>query len=689
MQKVTKRRYHHRITGYETDIVNSAPLQPARLCFDNEGTPVSLDFNDIYFCRNNGLAETRYVFLDGNQLPERFIRQDRSLFVVAESGFGTGLNFLALWQEFSQFRTRFPDACLQRLHMISFEKYPLTPDDLRKAHQYWPCLTPLAKQLQQHWPVALPGCHRLLFEQGQVTLDLWLGDINQFLSDPDTSLHQQVDAWFLDGFAPDKNPGMWSETLFRAMARLTRPGGSVATFSAAGIVRRGLQQAGFKTEKRKGFAAKREMLTARLATQTILPHPRPWYQRLPATSTQEMAIIGGGIASALLALALLRRGIKVTLYCADNTPAQGASGNRQGTVYPLLHHQDQELNQFFLAAFTFARQLYDSLPVNVEHSWCGVTQLAFDEKNQRKLQQIMTLNLPDALVHAVSARQASAACGLPVSHPGLEYPAGGWINPAQLTTALLALAEQQGLTIHYQYNAVALHYQQGWQIDFANGHQRQHRVVILANGWQISQFAQTATLPVTPVAGQVSHIPTTPDLMRLRQVLSYDGYLTPYNPANLTHCLGATHHRYQQHACYRQQDQLLNRQRLIDCLAGQNWTSQTDISGQQARCAVRLVVRDHLPLIGNAPDRQATLSQYARLATLASVPVAPYYQDLFILAALGSRGLTSAPLAAEILAAQISGEPQPLDNATLNALNPNRLWVRKLLKGRIPRYRQL
>ncbi len=200
---------------------------------------------------------------------------------------------------------------------------------------------------------------------------------------------------------------------------------------------------------------------------------------------------------------------------------------------------------------------------------------------------------------------------------------------------------------------------------------------------------QTEKLPVYPVGGQVSHIPTTPGLGALRQVLCYDGYLTPQNPANGMHCIGASYHRGVSEMRYQEDDQQHNRQRLIDCLPQAQWTHEVDVSAGDARCGVRCATRDHLPMVGNAPDYAATLSVYADLSRQAdaahAVPPAPALDNLFVLGALGSRGLCSAPLAAEILASQMSGEPLPLDGPTLAALNPNRLWVRKLLKGRAAR----
>ncbi|EOZ1517687.1 TPA: bifunctional tRNA (5-methylaminomethyl-2-thiouridine)(34)-methyltransferase MnmD/FAD-dependent 5-carboxymethylaminomethyl-2-thiouridine(34) oxidoreductase MnmC [Enterobacter hormaechei subsp. xiangfangensis] len=658
-------------------------IQPANLEFNAEGTPVSRDFDDVYFSNDNGLEETRYVFLDGNHLGTRFPEHPRRLFVVAESGFGTGLNFLTLWQAFDCFRAAYPEATLQRLHFISFEKFPLTAHDLRLAHQRWPELAHWAEQLQTQWPPAIGGCHRLILDDGRVTLDLWLGDINDLTDKLDDSMNQKVDAWFLDGFAPAKNPDMWSPHLFSAMARLARPGATLATFTSAGFVRRGLQEAGFTMRKTKGFGRKRDMLVGVMEQDLAIPAQAPWFARRASTS-REVAIVGGGIASALLSLALLHRGWQVTLYCADEGPAAGASGNRQGALYPLLSAHDPALFQFFPAAFTFARRLYDSLPVAFDHDWCGVTQLGWDEKSQQKITQMLSLGLPETIAHAVTAQQVAETAGVDTGCGGIQYPLGGWLCPAELTSAAIALGQSRGLIVHYAHKVQSLSRTAHWELRFADGKEAQHASVVLANGHHITQFTQTASLPVYPVGGQVSHIPTAPELSKLRQVLCYDGYLTPQNPSNGHHCIGASYHRGETDMQYSEADQQQNRQRLVDCFPDASWAKEVDVSEGQARCGVRCATRDHLPMAGNVPDYDATLEVYQDLADSKETAVsAPVHPELFMLGGLGSRGLCSAPLLAEVLAAQMSDEPVPLDRVTLAGLNPNRLWVRKLLKGKM------
>ncbi|MBL7636331.1 bifunctional tRNA (5-methylaminomethyl-2-thiouridine)(34)-methyltransferase MnmD/FAD-dependent 5-carboxymethylaminomethyl-2-thiouridine(34) oxidoreductase MnmC [Atlantibacter hermannii] len=660
-------------------------IKPATLDFNNEGTPVSRDFDDVYFSNDNGLEETRYVFLGGNQLPARFAQHPRTLFTVAETGFGTGLNFLTLWQAFDAFCTNHPDATLNRLHFVSFEKFPLQAEDLARAHAAWPELAPWAEKLHRQWPPLLPGCQRLLFDNGRVTLDLWLGDVNDLIPELDDALQGQVDAWFLDGFAPAKNPDMWTPQLFNAMARLARPGATLATFTSAGFVRRGLQDAGFTMQKSKGFGRKREMLTGVLENALPARSLTPWYQ-CQAAQGDDVAIVGGGVASALLALALLRRGKQVTLYCEDDAPAQGASGNRQGALYPLISHSNPALTRFFPAAFSFARRLYDALPVAFDHDWCGVTQLGWDEKSAAKIAEMLALDLPENVARGVDAHAVLARSGVETGCGGIEYPLGGWLCPAQLTAGAMTLAEQQGLTVHYRRAVKQLLHDERWQVICADGQQAAHDAVVLANGSKLNQFEQTAMQPVYAVAGQVSHIPTSPLLSALRQVLCYDGYLTPVNPQNQHHCIGASYHRGMENAQYSEDDQQHNRQRLIDCFPDHAWPREVDVSAGEARVGVRCATRDHMPMVGNVADYPALLEQYALLSRTSDmpekVPAAPVHPNLFMLGALGSRGLCSAPLAAEILAAQMCDEPLPMDGSTLAALNPNRLWVRKLLKGK-------
>lgn len=659
----------------------------AQLGWNEAGTPVSDQFDDVYFSNVNGLEETRYVFLKQNHLPERWQEYDQRRFVIAETGFGTGLNFLAVWQWFEQFRQQHPNAPLKELHFISFEKYPLSKADLIKAHQSWPELADYAVQLQQHYPIAVPECQRIVLADGAITLDLWFGDIKDCMPLVPVSAQGLVDAWFLDGFAPSKNPEMWNQNLFDGMARLAKQDCSCATFTAAGFVRRGLIEAGFAMKKVKGYGTKREMIAGNLTERQAVTNFKPWFHRTPSSQHEHIAIIGGGIASATLATALLRRGQKVTLYCQDEHAAQRASGNRQGAVYPLLNGEHRGVSRVFAPGFLFARQFVEQAAekISFDHDWCGITQLMWDEKSTTKLSKMLEGRFDPMLIHHLDAEQTSAAIGLPITMESIQYPLGGWLCPAQLTQGLIdELTKDARFKIKYNHKIDAItRIDDHWTLSSQAGDVT-HDCVVIANGNEFASFEQSAHIPLGQVKGQVSHIPTTPELSSLKSVLCYDGYMTPANPNNQQHCIGASYDRshldYQFDATAQQE----NGDKLRHCVPNESWPLAVDTSGNQSRQGIRCVSRDHLPFVGNLADYGQVKAQYEHLAQLdlEQAQPTPHYPDLFCLLGLGSRGLSSAPLMAELLASQICGDPLPLPVDVLETLDPSRMWVRKLRKGK-------
>ncbi|MPW35414.1 bifunctional tRNA (5-methylaminomethyl-2-thiouridine)(34)-methyltransferase MnmD/FAD-dependent 5-carboxymethylaminomethyl-2-thiouridine(34) oxidoreductase MnmC [Vibrio sp. B1Z05] len=680
-------------------------IKHAQLDWNDAGTPVSEQFDDVYFSNNDGLAETRYVFLTQNQLPVRWPTFNQSRFVIAETGFGTGLNFLAVWKEFELFRAQYPQAPLTQLHFISFEKYPVTLNDLQQAHKAWPELEKYATELQQHYPMALSGCHRLILADGAITLDLWLGDIKDNLPDVPTHSDGIVDAWFLDGFAPSKNPEMWNQDLFDGMAKLAKQDCTVATFTAAGFVRRGLIEAGFDMSKAKGFGHKRDMIVGSMRDKQPYSNILPHFAREPLTSVfdsntpdkpvDNIAIIGGGVASACLAYSLVQKGAQVTLYCQDEQLAQGASGNRQGALYPLLNGDHNAVSQVFSNGFVFARQFYDHVAAKVsfDHDWCGVTQLFWNEAEQTKLSRIVQGQYPHELVTQLNPEQTARTIGLDCSYGSVLYPQGGWLSPSQCTQGIIEfLAQQQQLTLNQPCKVTQLEQnEQGWlvtsqQMDehiSEQKNQQQYTAVVIANGHNFDEFAQAQSIPLGKVKGQVSHIPTTTQLQKLNTVLCYDGYLTPKSPLD-QHCIGASYDSRDHSTDYNELHQQQNASKLQQCLPDQSWPAEVDVSAKDARQGIRSVSRDHLPFIGNVGKFADIVTQYANLSPQKTVPATAVsqYPNLFCLIGLGSRGLTSAPLSAEILASQMLGYPLPMPASTLNALHPSRMWVRKLIKGR-------
>lgn len=569
-----------------------------------------------------------------------------------------------------------------RLHFISVEKYPLTQADLRKALAAWPELSHLSQDLIDQWPLPVSGCHRLLFADGRIRLDLWFGDIKEMLPQVPHPATGLVDAWYLDGFSPAKNPEMWTQDLFDDLARLARPDATLSTFTCAGFVRRGLIAAGFAMKKVKGHGSKREMLTGVREGKVPQQSIAPWYAR-PAGREGEVLIIGGGIASAMTALSLVERGRHVTLLCEDGEPASGASGNRQGALYPLLNGEHDALSRFYSLAFGFARNRLLALAKRhpVAFSLCGVTQLGYDDKSAAKLAKMSQGPFPPELMHPLSAAEVEQVVGLPCDADGVSYPLGGWLCPADLTRAAIREAQASG-RLEVVFNAAVTRIAEeadGWHLESRDGRQWRAPNLVVAAGHQLPALLPFAELPLYPVRGQVSHVPTTAGLSQLKTVLCYDGYLTPAH--NGAHCIGASYGRNQTDLAYRADEQDQNRARLQACVPQQRWPAEVDVSGAQARIGVRCASRDHLPVAGPVA-RLAALADHDVNAPADQQSALPLHAGLYVLGALGSRGLCSAPLCGELVASEICGDPLPLAADLLEALHPARYWVRRLRRGK-------
>ena len=662
-------------------------IQHAKIHFNQENTPVSDKFDDVYFSNQDGLAETHYVFLEGNQLWERWVNYQEAHFVIAETGFGTGLNFFAVTTLFREFRQKHPDSPLKRLYFISFEKYPLLLDALQQAHLAYPQFSHLAQHLQQHWLNPIQGCYRFHFDE--TTLDLWFGDVAENLPQLGDYMNSKIDAWFLDGFAPSKNPDMWNEQLYQQMFRFTKLQGTFATFTAASAVRKGLENAGFNIKKRKGFGKKRECLSGQKTQEKLTALSTSWFHSQPANlKEQDIAIIGGGVASLCTAISLVKRGAKITIYCEDEQTALNASGNKQGAFYPQLSDDNERNIRFYIHAFAYGHQFLQwaiQQQIEFEYEFCGVALCAYNEKAESKLNKIAKLNLPSDLYQSLNQTELSEKVGLPLPFGGAFIPQGAWLAPRQLVQHAFAFLEKKGVQIKTSQKATELSQtENGWQITTAENETFCHEVVVLANGHKLTEFEQTQKLPLYPVRGQVSQIPTSEKLLKLKTVLCYDGYLTPVDQAKTSHCIGASHVRDNATREFSLTEQQENQQKIQQNIP-EEWTKEVDTSGNLARIGVRCSVRDLTPMIGAVPHFSAQQVQYQNLFNLRRrkqpIEQAENYSNLYLIGALGSRGLTSAPFLGETLASLIYGEPLPMSEDLIHNLMPNRSWVRRWLKG--------
>lgn len=680
----------------------SAASKAARIFWDEDGQPLSSRYDDVYFSRNNGLAESRYVFLQQNHLAERWADWQHHTFHIGETGFGSGLNFLAAWQLWAQSDRR-PSV----LHFISVENEPLLREDLARAMALWPELSVLAEEFMAAYPqLPLEGFHNFKFAGGQVRLTLIIDDaargLDQLLQSDHPryrqSFHGGMDAWFLDGFAPAKNPGMWQPALFEAVAALSKEGTSLATFTAAGLVRRELQRVGFTVEKRPGYGHKREMVAARYAGQSENSagqwdkrgrYSPPW-QVFTANAGQakEAVVIGAGLAGCHTARALAERGWQVAVVDAAPQVASGASGNPQGIVYGKLSPDSDALPQFNLAALRHAQQFYAPYWARGDlGTRCGVLVLPRHQNEVQLQQRVAARFARDSdFLRLLSRDDASALAGVSLPSGGLFYPNLGWLLPTELCRALL---DHANITVSTGINISALHYDssgQCWQLDSPQGKVAESANVVVANSYHALTFEQIRQLPLKAIRGQLSYF--SDEKIPLKTVVCGDGYIAPAHKigAALLQSFGATFTLHEQRPEVLPADHHSNLDSISTLFSGPTPQGEQVIAQLQGRTAFRCSTPDYLPLVGPAPDYPAFVNRYGLLSRNARTPIHEagcFLPGLYLNVGHGSRGLAYAALTAEILAAQMNAELLPVARDLATALNPGRFIIRDLIRRRI------
>lgn len=424
-------------------------LDPAQVDFD-DGRPVSRAFGDVYY-DVDGPGEVVRVFLDPAAFATR-TDDPGTTFTVGELGFGTGLNFIVAAQ-----------AARSRLHFISVERHPLSVDDMGRSLAPWATACPLTRDLVDHYPPLVPGWHRRLFDAGRIQLSVYFGDVSDALADLERQQRRGVDAWFLDGFAPRRNPAMWRSELFEAMARLSASRATATTYTAAGDVRRGLARSGFQVHRVDQRPHKRHSTAGVFAGKGRDFRP-------PSC----VAVLGAGLAGTATARALADKGIAVAITDAGDGIGTGASSIPAAVLHPRLSPGNSTLAGFRLHAFAFAAHRCRGLPGT--HA-SGVLQLPSPTIDADKLQRIAQVS-PRAIAEHLEPGTASDRAGLAIREPALFFPLG--------------------LTVHGRHLSEALCQHEG--IEVAAAHSERTSPVVRATGWNTDGFD---TLEVTGLAGQM------------------------------------------------------------------------------------------------------------------------------------------------------------------------------------------
>lgn len=595
-------------------------IEPATLRF-RDGVPYSAAYDDVYHSADGGAGQARHVFLQGCGLPGAWA--GRTHFAILETGFGTGLNFLATWAAW-----RADPARCARLHFCSVEKHPFRAEDLARLHALWPDFAALSAELIAHWPPAVPGFHRIALDGGRVLLTLMLGEADDCLP----QLDARIDAFYLDGFAPDRNAELWRPALFAELARLARPGAAAATYSVAAPVRQGLAGAGFACEKRAGFGRKRHCLAARFRGETTPA------VRLP----QRVAVVGAGVAGSAVAHALARRGVEVVVLERAAAPAQAASGNPVAVFRPVIARADNASTRLTRAAFLHDLRAWRALD-GLDWARCGVLHLAKDaEAGARYRQAFAAAAPPPDYARWVGRDEASALANWPLAAAGVFYPQAGWVAPQSLCAAWLAHA-----AIALKIRAAAARLEtgpQGWRVFDASGALlAEADAVVLANARDAQCLAPGPGWPIHDVRGQITRLPAG-SLPRLERVIAREGYLVP----GVRPLVGATYEHDDLDTAPRAASDAANLARLESILPGA--AAGLDAAALEGRAALRATLPDRLPLVG-AVDGCA---------------------DLYVAAGYASRGVVWAGLLGEALADRLCGEPMPLETDLAAAVSPGR-----------------
>ncbi|RZL66351.1 MAG: FAD-dependent oxidoreductase [Variovorax sp.] len=596
-----------------------------------DGVPRSARFDDIYHTETGALAQSRHVFLGGCGLPAAWA--DRPQWLILETGFGFGLNFLTTWQAW-----RADEHRPRLLHFVSIEAYPVAREDLVRAAVAHPELAELAAALAAQWHGLLPGFHRLSFDDGRVLLTLCIGDVQPMLR----AQRFEADSLFLDGFSPQSNPAMWSPETLKAVSRFARPGTRIATWTIARAVRDALAQNGFQVEKHKGFPPKRDCLRGVFAPAWTVRRRGPLPVRIDTPG--HCAVVGAGLAGAAVAASLARRGWRVTVLDAADHAAAGASALPVGLLAPHVSPDDALLSRLTRAGIRATWQALESL-LEEGRDWAatGVRELRTDG---------------DVRVPPGWSPEGPNE-SFPADGAALWHARAGWVRPGALVQAWL---RQPGISVRYGARVTAfVRADAGLRlIDPAGATLLEADRIVLAGG--IDGAALAPALPLQPVRGQVEWGHAARGAARLPAIpLNGDGHLIAQVPDadGALWLTGATFDRDSRDLAPRAADTAANRARLarLHPAAADALASAFADGSAQSWVGVRCASADRRPLVGPLEE--------------AAMP------GVWVSTAMGSRGLTFAALCAELLAAHWHGEPLPLPAPLAHALDTRRLTRRR------------
>lgn len=584
------------------------PIHYAKTVWKNDSL-FSEQFGDIYFSVYGGREETTEVYLNGNQLVERF--SDCSNFVVGEIGFGTALNFaltLELWKNRSRGQGQ--------LFYLAYEKYPLESPEIEKVLRSQGVDPRLIELIISRLPLPVESVHVIDLPEYRTRLLLYYGDAAEKLRETTAS----VDAWFLDGFAPAKNPECWSKDVLHQVSRLSHCQTTAATYSVSSIVRERLRELNWEVQKVSGSGKKKEVLTARFNG------PKKY---IPAGRDLRVCVVGAGLVGCALAESFSRRGAKVSIYESRWGLAQAASGNELGVLVPYPSRGRDLPHRLYATAYLYLSSVLDRF--GIERS--GVLFQPLKDRTGGFLQDYTRYEYPKEFSQIVSASESSSISGVEVKKDGLFFPLGGAISFLELCKKLVGLSS----IVHFDT-----------PVSSVNDLAQYFDLVILASGASFELFPDIVKSFVYPLKGEVGSILESATSKNLKVTICDRGIVCPSR--NGAHFVGSTYQR-------GVSDELLSDDGEVEL--GKLFTGifpDAETVFVSRRAGVRVACKDRMPIVGEVNSGVDGLR-------------------MLISTAHGSRGGVTALLCAEVLAARIFGEPEPLDARVAKAIGVERIGV--------------
>ena len=619
------------------------PEDPLAEC-DSDKNPKSGRFGDIYTSSHDPIGESEHVFLNGNQLQTRWREapEESGHFHIGELGFGTGLNFLLTWRLWVD--TEDKDPGWRGLHYSGFEEFPLNADFMQTTHQNWSqqagpkykALHPYSKRLLNQWQCLMIGVHRLALDSS-VILDLHIDDANKALAQ--RAKHSPpMHAWFLDGFSPHCNPELWKPNLFSLLVEHSTSTTTISTYTSAGHVRRNLSEAGLPVVRAKGWGHKRHML---VSTKKKDNHTNPQHSCEVPGGRRKAIVMGAGLAGCTVAHSLAGRGWQVTIMDPATGFGAGASGIPQLALRLRLFNTASAAAQIYLQAYLFTHRWLLKLALEKRIDWHG-TQISQLPTAMNKRKPLNTERLKQIYGHTLFQAAKDGT---------LNFPLGGWVNPIALCQTLCT---DPSITTRFSTAEPTFEGDQhGWQVKASkNAEPERADALIIASPKMLEELPILNAAKLEFTTGISTVVNSSNDIEKHEHILTGSRSLFPVR--DNAHLISATYQR---------------------CRAG---SSHSKAANQDNLAAIA----EMLQLSSNNPLKVISHYERERVNTSDRMPLIGRYQNplakhdfthpIFVSSAHGSTGLATCPFAAELVAADICGEPLPVTEKQRLTLDPSR-----------------